>query len=677
MLLFLLLSSLVSSTPAIADVRILGQPSLTCTSRYAVISFETSEPFQGRVSVLHTNDSACISEFSYNLSDNATVFIDLDRCTQSHFANNGSRIMQAHVDISFHPLAVTNFDRVFHLQCIDNSFVTSSSASLDGNVPVAKCSHSTRPASRWESSTFFRLGDSVVHEWNCIFDRKEHTKYHTFLTSCNAISKNGEVIHLVDENGCIVDPELLGELVYNNYTSRIYGRSRMFRFASGEMYRIECRMQLCLKASTCGPRSTPPRCAFTKEDFERRYNPKAARNGENNFNPGTGEEGRGANGLPPQILLSDGDPFDHNIVVSSDWMTVYHNHFTDVDQITEKYYLSTELNRTMVVVPPSNQKHFLLGLSSKDGLQGAEDRLVEEALRLANITNSVSTVPSLFSTNQLPQTTVSATIPMTVFTDIGHGTTIPVAESFTPPTIITSSHQPLVTATTFLLETPLLVEKTLQPSGIANLKPTDPGFFVPSSSFPPIIPEFSTVEPPTLLQITRNGLEEAPLITEPPGIRIDGANRVIPRPPPIHKHVDLPGAESKRTFHSKNRDWRLDDGSFNDTDTTPSNVTCGNATLLAAEIGSVCRWSGFEHLLLIWSIFSLAGWICLAVFVVYRFQFHRPEWVEFRPQDSLSRPPPTCSRPEIPWAHPDAFEHRLRHAYRPSVHSSREAVFRN
>ncbi|GMR38770.1 hypothetical protein PMAYCL1PPCAC_08965, partial [Pristionchus mayeri] len=145
--------------------------------------------------------TACTSEFSYNLSDNATVFIDLDRCTQSHFANNGSRIMQAHVDISFHPLAVTNFDRVFHLQCIDNSFVTSSSASLDGTASVAKCSHSTRPASRWESSTFFRLVDSVVHEWNCIFDRKEHTKYHTFLTSCNAISKNGEVIHLVDENG--------------------------------------------------------------------------------------------------------------------------------------------------------------------------------------------------------------------------------------------------------------------------------------------------------------------------------------------------------------------------------------------------------------------------------------------------------------------------------------------
>ncbi|GMT06156.1 hypothetical protein PENTCL1PPCAC_28330, partial [Pristionchus entomophagus] len=509
---------------------------------------------------------------------------------------------------------------------------------------------------------------SVVHEWNCAFDKKEHGKYNTFLTNCNAISKSGEVIHLVDENGCIVDPELLGEIVYNNYTSRIHGRARMFRFASGEMYRMECHMQMCLKSSTCGPRSTPPRCAFTKEDFERRYNPKAARSGETNFNP---------------VLLSDGGPFDHNILVSSDWITVHHNHFTDVDQITERFYLSTELNRSIIMAPPSQPKHFLLGLSSKDGLQGAEDGLIEQALRSPNIENSVSTLPSPFFPGHPTQSTASsASIPMSGFTDISHrpnDLNIPLADSFThQPTIITSSHQPMVTATTFLLETPLLIDKNTQ-APVSISRSTDTGFFEASTSF---IPEFSTVAPPpTLLKFTREGMVEVPLVTEqPPGIRIGGSNRLPGRPPPIHKHVDRPGADSKLTFHSKNRDWRLDDGSFNDTDPSqPQNVSCNSPTLLAAEIGSVCRWSGFEHLLLIWSIFSLAGWLCLAVFVVYRFQSHRPEWVEFRTHDSLARPPPaSCTmRPDIPWSHPDAFEHRLRHAYRPSVHSSREAVFRN
>ncbi|GMT35979.1 hypothetical protein PFISCL1PPCAC_27276, partial [Pristionchus fissidentatus] len=509
---------------------------------------------------------------------------------------------------------------------------------------------------------------SVVHEWNCIFDKKEHGKYNTFLTSCNAISRSGEVIHLVDENGCIVDPELLGELVYNNYTSRIYGRARMFRFASGEMYRMECHLQMCLKATTCGQRSTPPRCAYTKEDFERRYDPRAARNGESNFTP---------------VLLSDGGPFDHDIKVSSDWITVHNNHFTDIDQITERFYLSTELNRSAIVSPPRRPKHFLLGLSSKDGQDQSENILIEEALRLAtNMETTFSSLPSSTVPAHPTEATVSATIPMSVFSDIGTGTngqSVPVAESFTPPTIITSSRQPMVTATSFTLETPLIII-TPPPAAFSYFSTTDPGFFEASTSFPPLIPEFSTQSPPTLLKITKEGMETVPIVTEPPGVKIDAVNRMtVTRQPPIHKHVDRPGSETKRTFHTKSRDWRLDDGSFNDTESLPANnISCANNTqLLTAEISSVCRWSGFEHLLLVWSILSLIGWICLAVFVVYRYQRHRPEWVEFRTHDSIPRPPPpSCSR-EIPWSHPDAFEHRLRHAYRPSVHSSHEAVFRN
>ncbi|KAK6035893.1 hypothetical protein COOONC_26602, partial [Cooperia oncophora] len=64
----------------------------------------------------------------------------------------------------------------------------------------------------------------------------EGQKYQTFLTSCNAISSSGQIIHLVDENGCIVDSELIGEVVYNSFMPKVFARARVFKFMNDEKY---------------------------------------------------------------------------------------------------------------------------------------------------------------------------------------------------------------------------------------------------------------------------------------------------------------------------------------------------------------------------------------------------------------------------------------------------------
>ncbi|KIH43977.1 hypothetical protein ANCDUO_26010, partial [Ancylostoma duodenale] len=140
------------------------------------------------------------------------------------------------------------------------------------------CTHTVRLASRWESGTVFHVGDAVVHEWNCNFSIKgqrisgmqqilsaseelasyeslaEGQKYQTFLTNCNALSNAGQVIHLVDENGCIVDSELMGEIVYNNFMPKIFARARVFKLVNDEKYRIECQVQMCTMDGVCKDR---------------------------------------------------------------------------------------------------------------------------------------------------------------------------------------------------------------------------------------------------------------------------------------------------------------------------------------------------------------------------------------------------------------------------------------
>ncbi|VDM58914.1 unnamed protein product [Angiostrongylus costaricensis] len=160
---------------------------------------------------------------------------------------NGSREFSAHLEIGFHPLVITSSDRLFSVKCIDNSHSPVTTLA----ERFSTCSHSVRLTSRWESSTVFHVGDAVIHEWKFL----EAQKYQTFLTSCNAVSSSGQVLHLVDENGCIVDSELIGEIVYNSFIPKVFARARMFKLMNSEKYRIKCNIQICGSDSVCKNRT--------------------------------------------------------------------------------------------------------------------------------------------------------------------------------------------------------------------------------------------------------------------------------------------------------------------------------------------------------------------------------------------------------------------------------------
>lgn len=145
---------------------------------------------------------------------------------------------------------------------------------------------------------------------------------------------------------------------------------------------------------------------------------------------------------------------------------------------------------------------------------------------------------------------------------------------------------------------------------------------------------------------------------------------------------------------NNNADWRFDDKAINDSDIVSEKQTsaCYNATIISVRSknhlrvlsGCInilifqsqrqCKWSGVEHLLLIWSFASLIVWMMLIALFLYRYSSRKPQWIGFRqvpmriPDNSkvfFSREQElrrvAQSRvlsQDHPWLHADAFEER-------------------
>ncbi|VDL69985.1 unnamed protein product [Nippostrongylus brasiliensis] len=309
--------------------------------------------------VKKVGDSVCAQDFSSNIQRNATFTADLRQCMDVLYLNNGSRVFSAHIEIGFHPLVITSNDRLFNVKCIDNSYAVDNPLTKTLN---SNCSHTVRLASRWESSTVFHVGDAVVHEWNCNFESKGQflraiircsfvsggQKYQTFLTSCNAVSGSGQLIHLVDENGCIVDSELIGEVVYNNFIPKVFARARVFKLMNDDRYRIECQVQMCSSDGVCKDRLFPPKCAFTKEEILSRYTTKTKTDSyDDTFMTGT-----------------INNRYDKQVKVVSEWITVHNNQYTNIEQLQERFYLSAVMDEKMEEPKPQTTiHHFLMGIS--------------------------------------------------------------------------------------------------------------------------------------------------------------------------------------------------------------------------------------------------------------------------------------------------------------------------
>ncbi|CAJ0565536.1 unnamed protein product, partial [Mesorhabditis spiculigera] len=541
--------------------RILGTPKMTCVEDGVMLDIETSLPFQGRIYVTD---------------------------------KNGSRVYSGFISIGFHPVVMTPSDRVFALRCLDEAPVREISDRSDVN-----CTHAVRQAAHWDRMpTNFTIGDPIVHDWSCQFPREEEGQFLTVLTYCSAVSRTGQVMHLIDENGCIVDQELLSDLTYSNYQVKIYGRAKMFRFVSGDKFRFECRLRMCRKGvGGCNSESIPPKCAFTKEEILKHKEGRRTRLDAVDQHFKTN-------------LLNDAVSFAREISVSSEWIHVAHNDYTDAENLRERYRINGVVDHSMEpLARPIRAPHFLKYISYREvqpPMAATMRFLPVLATKLERFEKSKPTwrttyiilppgstpSPDLFRETK-GEDVLQLTLPSTGWQ---------IAQ--TPRVALPFDDVPAGTTTT-----------TRRPRKVV---------YRPNES-----------------EAREDDLELMDLNAGEPPFDADSAE--------INR---IPGSvnDIQEQFENHRQQWRLDEVPVNQNETIIlAGAQCSNST--TSGTSQRCKWSSMENILLAWSFGSLVLWIILGAVCFHRYNSKKPAWTRRRHMISAA-----CVIPrEHPWTHQDAF----------------------
>ncbi|CAI2358273.1 unnamed protein product [Caenorhabditis sp. 36 PRJEB53466] len=620
------------------NAHILGAPQVLCSPKSIAVIFSTSMPFQGRISVYDKFFiPACKHEYAANILNNASFVIDVLQCAETGFLKNGSRIIKAYVEIGFHPLVITNSDRMFLVECVDNSVAPIVNISPEATI----CKHLVRIASEWNSMTEFHVGDAIVHEWSCQLPDPENTQ--TFLTNCNALSQSGHIIHLVDKDGCVVDAELMGDVVYSNHVSKLYARARTFKFLSDEKYRIECNLEFCSTNSTCKDRPFPPKCAFTKEEISSRFN----RSKVDEF---------GITVMPGNL----NNAFDTSIKVSSAWLTVKFNQYTEFKNLHKRYHLKAYLDNSIEIFhhfPVA--EHFLMDISYRGPLLNAKpstvgsDRTVVSRVLHSTVFQPVFSQP-ISSNEDLIETITfgNSLIPDRSAKKLASTTT----ESNTKQSIkklnfITTS-DPVQTTTDSSKSGPVRILTTVAPKKETSKRKTSELETALTTPIPLNKLVLSTLSPKKKLTPTTPYIGISATTTHEPRVSQSvsqntiNVSQSVGEDNVIHKQYD------KFVFNSP--DWRFDEKAINDSDTVleRQNTACFNATIISKQ----CKWSGVEHLLLIWSFSSLLIWMLLIASFLYKQLSKKPQWTDFRKKQLKEATQSRILNQDHPWLHADAFE---------------------
>ncbi|PAV61270.1 hypothetical protein WR25_13781 [Diploscapter pachys] len=550
----------------------------------------------------------CKKEYSANIVKQASMKIDAEKCADIKYLQSGDRSLEAIIQISFHPLVVTGSDRIYKLQCVDHQ-------PQDGRnfFQESDCKHIVRAASTFLNETEYSIGDSVVHEWSCnktIIEGMGPTN--AFLTNCLAVSQDGKIIRIIDDNGCIIDSELMGELSYSNYYPKIYARSRMFQLISSLRYRFECFVDVCMKKNgTCTDRVFPPRCSFTREEIIKREEQKAKK-------------------LPivsTDRLLTGAaiSGFDKRFKVISPWITVTANQYMNIGNIHERYFIRGVVNRTLNEddLEEDQPDHFLMGISYR-GSKLAHPFGPNKPLKFWQLPNRIGlkkTIEKLALEKKIKKPAK-----LKLYKNLGPN------NSTILPTLVHASNENNMNSTSLISTTSEISTITSSTTISTEKSERDREHRADSES--------------SLENLNGKAPNHAYHEDSPSTLPFLATDRTFEPEEEEETKTTSVGPESK-LLH----DWRLDDSVINDTDILlPSGrqmIYCGNST---EEIMARMKLTGVEYLLIVWSFGSVLVWICILATCLYQ-RSRKKNWLQIRDSNAPSTNMQPCSihSPEQSW----------------------------
>lgn len=256
---------------------------IECNSNNIQVTLEATHDFNGMIYPKGlSKNSTCMAEYS-NVRDKIVYTLPLRSCnTMSTEVDEGVEYFNT-VVVQPHRKLVTNQGRGFHIRCryqtkektITNFFNVSmlGTTPLVATAPMPGCSMKIFVGDSEEEviAENVKIGDPLTLVINIDYQET----YGMRVTNCLVRDGlNWGEQPLINNEGCPVDPEILGPFEYtmNKTRASVTFQAHKFPYTSSVYY--QCNVRLCLKSSG-GCDDVPPDCSDVRHNVRRRRDVEA------------------------------------------------------------------------------------------------------------------------------------------------------------------------------------------------------------------------------------------------------------------------------------------------------------------------------------------------------------------------------------------------------------------
>jgi hypothetical protein len=247
-----------------------GEPEIECGPTSITVNFNTRNPFEGHVYVKGLFDQdGCRSD--ENGRQVAGIELPFDSCNVARTRSLNPRgvFVTTTVVISFHPQFVTKVDRAYRVQCFYMEADKTVSAQIEVSdlttafqtqvVPMPICRYEILEGGpSGQPIQFATIGQQVYHRWTC--DSETVDTFCAVVHSCTVDDGNGDVVQILNEDGCALDRFLLNNLEYP--TDLMAGQeAHVYKYADRAQLFYQCQISITIKEpnSECArPTCTEP-----------------------------------------------------------------------------------------------------------------------------------------------------------------------------------------------------------------------------------------------------------------------------------------------------------------------------------------------------------------------------------------------------------------------------------
>ncbi|KAE9552850.1 hypothetical protein FO519_003963 [Halicephalobus sp. NKZ332] len=253
-LIFALLVTISQGIPV--DNNVEGEPEIECGSQGIQITFNTRNPFSGRLYVKgHHDEGDCKNEQIGRAVTGITLNFDTCGVQRLRSLNPRGIFASTTIVISFHPIFVTKVDRVYHVQCFymeadktvaeDIEVSDLTTAFLTQLVPMPVCRYEILDGGPTGKPVQFAVvGQQVYHNFKC--DSETTDTFCMVVHDCFVDDGNGEKVETLDGNGCAKDKFVLNNLEYPG--DLMAGQeAHVFKYADRSSLFFQCQISITVK----------------------------------------------------------------------------------------------------------------------------------------------------------------------------------------------------------------------------------------------------------------------------------------------------------------------------------------------------------------------------------------------------------------------------------------------